>query len=99
METKTIRIHVRAHTQLQSLAADWGASSIAETVDRLIGEHRRRDVLERTNAAFAALRRDPSAWEAWRAEITELDGTVADGLTREPGAGSSSSSDANEDER
>ncbi|HEU0114868.1 MAG TPA: hypothetical protein VFQ80_09330 [Thermomicrobiales bacterium] len=99
METKTIRIHGAAHRRLQSLTADWGASSIAETVDRLIEEQRRRDVLDRTNAAFAALRRDKAAWEAWRDEIAELDGTVADGLTQEPESRSSGSHDAEDGER
>jgi predicted CopG family antitoxin len=98
METKTIRIHAGAHRRLQSLTTDWGASSIAETIDRLIEEQRRRDVLDRTNAAFAELRRDKAAREAWRDEVAELDGTVADGLTQEPESGSFGSSDAEDNE-
>ncbi|HEX5499760.1 MAG TPA: hypothetical protein VFX03_11050 [Thermomicrobiales bacterium] len=61
-----------------------GAQSV-ETANRLAEEQRRRDMLDRTNDAFAALHRDEAAWQAWRDELAELDGTVSDGLTQEPG--------------
>ncbi|HEX5498300.1 MAG TPA: hypothetical protein VFX03_03700 [Thermomicrobiales bacterium] len=55
----------------------------AETVDLFSEEQRRREALDRTNAAFAALHRDEAARAAWRNELAELDGTGADGLTQE----------------
>lgn len=80
MSAKTIRIHLASYRRLQALGTEWGSSSMAETVDRLLEERRRRDLLDRMNEAFAALRRDEASWNAWLSDLAELDGTLADGL-------------------
>jgi predicted CopG family antitoxin len=98
METKTIRIHSSAYRQLLSLTSDWETSSLADTVDRLLEQQRRRDLLDRMNEAFAALRRDQAAWDEWQTDIAELDGTLEDGLLDEPvdpDSGSAGSSEVN----
>jgi hypothetical protein len=43
-------------------------------------EYRRRQIMEQTNAAFAALRADPDAWREELAEREVWDRALLDGL-------------------
>lgn len=49
-------------------------------LDRAIEEYRRRQFLEGLRADFAALRRDPKAWQEELNERKEWDSTLGDGL-------------------
>jgi hypothetical protein len=55
-------------------------SSLQEMLDLAIENQRRRLLLERTNVAYSKLRQNKRAWEAWRAELRQLDATLSDGL-------------------
>ena len=61
MATTTIRISLHAHEVLQELAETSG-SSMQEVVEQAIEQYRRQQLLEATNAAYAALRAAPEAW-------------------------------------
>jgi hypothetical protein len=52
-------------------------------VEQAVEEYRRRCFFEELHEAFAALRRDPMAWQEELAERAEWDATLADGLDEE----------------
>jgi hypothetical protein len=49
-------------------------------LDRAIETYRRQRFLEEVNAAYAALRRDEKAWEAWKEERKAWEVTFGDGI-------------------
>lgn len=55
-------------------------SSLREVLDQAVENERRRLLLERTNVAYAKLRRDKKAWHAWQNELGQLDATLGDGI-------------------
>ncbi len=55
-------------------------SSLQEMLDLAIENQRRRLLLEQTNLAYSKLRQNKKAWQAWRAELRQLDATLSDGL-------------------
>jgi hypothetical protein len=55
-------------------------SSLQEMLDQAIENQRRRLVLERTNLAYSKLRQNKKAWQAWQAELRQLDATLSDGM-------------------
>ena len=61
MATTTMRISLRAHDVLQELAETSG-SSMQAVLEQAIERYRRQQLLEATNAAYAALRAAPAAW-------------------------------------
>ena len=75
----TIRVSEKTRATLRVLAAARG-ESINEVAEKAVELFRRQQLLETTNAAYAALRREPEAWQALQAERAALDGTLADGL-------------------
>jgi len=78
----TVRVSEQTHQMLQELSRGRGQSMteiLAEAVERLRDE----DLLRRTNAAYAALREDPEAWEELMRERAEWDATLGDGLEDE----------------
>ena len=79
MVTTTIRVSRETHATLRRLAAERG-ESIQSTIDRVVEEYRRRQILEATNAAYARLREDPEEWAEIQRERAEWDGTLLDGL-------------------
>jgi hypothetical protein len=54
--------------------------SMQEIVEQAIENYRRQHLLTTANAAYAALRTDSKAWQAYQAEQAEWDVTLADGL-------------------
>ena len=58
--------------------------SLPDTLDRIIEEKRRAQIFAEANAAYAAIADDPVEAELWRAEIAAWDGTLLDGLPKEP---------------
>jgi len=75
----TIRISAAAHRSLAKMAEQTN-TSLQEMLDRAVEHERRRLLLERTNLAYSKLRQNKKAWEAWRAELRQLDATLSDGI-------------------
>ena len=79
MRSTTIRVSLETRDKLKEITERTG-ESMQSVVDRAIEELRRRDFWDRTNSAFAALRKDDDAWRAEQKERSEWDQTLADGL-------------------
>jgi predicted transcriptional regulator len=75
----TVRISPTSHQSLAQMAKETN-SSMQEVLDEAIEQQRRRFLLERTNAAYAKLRENKKAWQAWQAELRQLDATLSDGI-------------------
>lgn len=74
MQSVTIRISLEAREKLRALASQTG-ESVQATLEKAVESYRRQCFLERTNAAFAALRRDAVAWKAEQEERAAWDVT------------------------
>jgi len=79
MTTTTIRISLRTRDLLQELAHTSG-SSMQAVLEQALEQYRRQQLLEATNAAYAALRADPEGWMGLEQEHLAWDQTLADGL-------------------
>jgi hypothetical protein len=55
-------------------------STLQQMLDQSIENQRRRLLLERANHAYAKLRQNKKAWNAWRDELRQLDSTLRDGI-------------------
>jgi hypothetical protein len=67
---------------LRLLATETG-KTMAQIVEEAIESYRRSRFWAEYNAAYAALRADPAAWEDYQREIKAWDATLADGLEPE----------------
>ncbi|MGH3463796.1 MAG: hypothetical protein ACRDP9_20210 [Kribbellaceae bacterium] len=76
MATTTIKVDTRLRDRIVEISQDFGAGSIAETLERLIDEHEAHAAV----AAYEALRADPDEWADYRNELSEWDAVTADGL-------------------
>ena len=76
----TVRISSRAHKALKELATN-DARPMQALLDEAVEALRRKRFLERTNEAFAGLRKDAAAWSALEGERKEWDSTLLDGLS------------------
>jgi predicted DNA-binding protein len=75
MTMTTIKLPAEVRDQLVALAAnDYGRSTLAETVRRLIEEHEQRAALD----AYDRLREDERAWASYRDESSVTDSVAAD---------------------
>ncbi len=73
-----VRIDEHTHQALRELAqADH--QSMREVLEKAVEEYRRRRILEDANAAYAALRSDPEAWQEIQTEQAEWE-ALSDGL-------------------
>jgi predicted transcriptional regulator len=79
MATTTIRISLRTRDLLQELARTSG-SSMQTILEQALEQYRRQQLLEATNAAYAALQADPDAWTHMEDERLAWDQTLADGM-------------------
>jgi predicted transcriptional regulator len=79
MSTMTVRIHEDTHRSLKDLAQQTG-EAMADILATAIEEYRRQHFLKGLAADFAALRRDPAAWEEELREREAWDTTLGDGL-------------------
>ena len=61
MASTTIRVSLRARDLLQELAQTSG-SSMQAVLEQALEQYRRQQLLDATNAAYAALRAAPEAW-------------------------------------
>lgn len=79
MKITRVRIGMKARKVLADLAARTGEPAEA-ILDRALEAYWRKTLLEDTNRAYDALRRDPEAWARELAERAAWDSTIADGL-------------------
>jgi predicted transcriptional regulator len=82
MSTITMSIEADTHRTLQDLAART-AEPVEVVLKKALEEYRRKRFWDETNAAYAALRADPQAWQEELAERALTEGTLADGLDKE----------------
>jgi predicted transcriptional regulator len=79
MTTTTIRVSLRARDLLQELARASG-SSMQVVLEQALEQYRRQQLLEATNAAYAALRAAPEAWANLEQDRLAWDQTRAESL-------------------
>lgn len=77
--TTTIRVSRNTRDTLHQLARDAGVP-IQTIIDQALEQYRRQHMLNTANAAYAALRADPQAWQEAEAEQEVWDDTLNDGL-------------------
>jgi hypothetical protein len=75
--TTTIRVAITDRDAAQELAKQTGQSQM-EVVHEALEVYRRKLLLASMNQGFAALRRDPAAWEEEMAEREGWDITMGD---------------------
>ena len=79
MGSTTVRIREETREALRQLANEVG-EPMQEVLAKAVEVYRRQHILERANAAYAALRADPEAWQSEQQERREWEATLADGL-------------------
>lgn len=79
MSTQTVRVRPATHAKLQKLAEQSGRT-MPDVLDEAVEALRRQQLLDATNAAYAAIREDPVAWQEEIAERALWDNTLLDGL-------------------
>ena len=77
MAGSIVRIREETKIILQGLAAQTG-KPMQTILDLATEEYRRQRFLQEANEAFAALRKNPKAWQAELSERKEWDATMAD---------------------
>ena len=82
MSRTVVRISEKNHNILREIATEENISMQA-ILERAIELYRRHRFLTEVNKAYAALRRDETAWADMAAEYSEWSATVADGLPAE----------------
>ena len=70
------------HALLQELAASTGKQH-QEIIHEALQAYHRDRMLDEINAAFAAVKRDGTAWREAQSERLAWDGAAADGVTHE----------------
>lgn len=88
MPSTTVRIGDEARQALRQLADKTG-ESMQVILDRAIKQYRRQLYLEEANAAYAALRNKPDAWQEELDERSLWDRTLTDNLAGDGGKPSS----------
>jgi len=80
----SVSLPLHARVTLDELVALDGRSA-SEVLTQAIEEYWDRRLFEAGNAAYADLRQDPAAWDAYQAECAAWEGTLMDGLGRSGG--------------
>jgi len=79
MASSTVRIDSSTHKMLQSLSAQTGRK-MQEILGEAVELYRRKLLLDKANAAFAALKADSQAWKEEQEERAVWDTALLDGL-------------------
>ncbi len=79
MSSLTVRISRQSHKTLRELAKRTRRPMLA-VLDEALSEYERKYFWEQTNAAYAALRKNPKEWKEELAERSAWDMTLSDGL-------------------
>lgn len=77
MAGTTVRIKEESRTILEELAREMN-EPLQEVLAKALESYRRQRVIDRTNAAYAALRANPESWRAVQEEREAWDITMAD---------------------
>jgi predicted transcriptional regulator len=77
MASSTVRIDSSTHKMLQSLSAQTGRK-MQEILGEAVELYRRKLLLDKANAAFAALKEDSQAWKEEQEERAAWDVTLLD---------------------
>ena len=77
--SKTVRISEETHAKLAFLAKE-DNTTLTSKLEEAIREKERKQLLEKANREYAALREDEEAWRDYQAETREIEGTSSDGL-------------------
>lgn len=81
-KTTTVRVTKETRAKLKTMAGESG-ESIQDVLDKAVEAYRRKRFFEEVNAAYARLRADPEAWQAYVDEFEEWDVTLMDGFEEE----------------
>lgn len=79
MSTTTMRVSLKTRNTIQELAEDTGMT-MQDIIDRAVAAYQRQQLLEATNAAYAALKNEPEAWNELLEERAVWDVTLDDAL-------------------
>jgi len=79
MKTTTVRIDEQTQAQLRRMAEQTG-DSMQSVLAKAVETYRRQRIIEQTNAAYAELRGDPTAWQEEQQERAVWEVTLSDGL-------------------
>ncbi len=79
MSTITVRVHESTHRSLKEMARQTG-EAMSDILAKAIEHYRRQSFLQGLADDFAALRRDPDAWDEELREREAWDVTVGDDL-------------------
>lgn len=79
MATTTIRVSTETRNTLRELAKKIGLP-MQKVVEEAIEHYHRQHFLNAANVAYAKLRTDEEAWQAYADESAEWEGTLNDGL-------------------
>lgn len=82
MASTTVRVSQETREALRELAEQIG-EPMHKVLAKALEAYRRQCILEKANAAYAALRADSEAWGEEQQERQGWDITLADGLERE----------------
>lgn len=82
MAGTTVRIPESTRQTLHALADESGETQ-QRIVEKAVEAYRRQRILERTSAAYTALRNDPERWRELQDERAEWDNTLSDDLDDE----------------
>lgn len=74
-----VRVSASTHELLKLLANEAG-KSMQEIIDNAVADYRRNAFLRGLNDDFRALRQNESAWQEHKADISDWEGTISDGL-------------------
>ena len=77
MGSSTVRINPAAYTTLRRVAKECG-ESMQSTLAKAIELYRRQTFLQKANEVFAAMRKDPKAWQEELKEREDWDLTLSD---------------------
>jgi hypothetical protein len=79
MQTATVRISLKTREKLRLLTDSTG-ESMQSILDKAVDEISRKIFWERTNSAYATLKKDTVSWKKEQEERSILDIAIADGL-------------------
>jgi hypothetical protein len=70
----SIKVDTALRDRIAEISGEVGASTLAETLERLIEEHEVRSAV----AAYEELRSDPAEWAEYQRELAEWDSVTGD---------------------
>lgn len=79
MQSTTVRVNLATHKVLARLAEETHFS-IQTVLNSAVEAYRREVFLDRTNRAYAELKKDPKAWTEYQEELAAWDSTTKDGV-------------------